>query len=233
MTQAMKKPETQTQLTLDNEDENILNAAKQETKFDRLMKFRDGRDTNKWYFIQDDVIPLGTKYLAHATAWTKVWIKFVDGKRVAHKPYRVALKELPPPREELDDCDEASWPKRDGKPNDPWVFQHLLPLENLETGEVVIFTTATVGGRIAVSELAEKYAEQKIAKRRANQHGGQPIIQLAWCEMPTKYGTKRPRPVFEIVGWDETEVSRASIPEETLTENTAADDDDMNDEIPF
>ena len=226
----MSKPatKTETQLTLGDEDENILDAAKQEARFDRLMKFREGA-----YFIQDDVIPLATEYLAHAAAWTKVWIKFIDGKRVGYKPYRVALKEQPPPREELDDLDESSWPKRDGKPNDPWVFQYLLPLENLETGEVVIFTTSTVGGRIGVSELAGAYAHQKIAKRKADQPSGQPIIRLSWKEMPTKYGTKRPRPHFEIVGWDETEASRAGIPEETLTENTSANDDDMDDEIPF
>jgi hypothetical protein len=220
MTQAMKKIETQTQLTLGDEDKNILEAAKEEAGFERLLKFRNGE-----YFIQDDVVPLGTEYLAHVKAWTKTRTKFVDGpvKIAEHKRYRVAHKERPPEREELGDLDEASWPKRDGKPNDPWVFQYLLPMENLETGEVVIFTTPSVGGQIAVRDLVKEYGKQKEAKHKTNRHGGQPIIRLAWAEMPTKHGNKVPRPLFEIVGWDETETSLA----ETISAN------DMDDEIPF
>ena len=235
MTQAMKKPETQTRLTLDDEDKNILKAAKQEAGFERLMKFLDGRANNNWYFIQDDVVPLGTKYLAYVKAWTKTWTKFVDGEFVESKRYLVALGEQPPEREELDDLDETLWPLRDGKPNDPWVFQHLLPLENLETGEVVIFITKTVGGRVGISELVDKYGKQIEAKHKLGQHGGQPIIRLAWKEMPTKHGTKVPRPLFEIIGWDEVEASHEAIHETSLTETTSVndDEDDMKDEIPF
>jgi hypothetical protein len=164
-------------------------------------------------------------------AWTKEWIKFVDGKRVAPPlRYRVARGEKPLPREELDDLDEASWPKRDVKPNDPWVFQYLLPMENLETGEIVIFVTGSVGGQRAVSDLAGAYAKQKIAKRKAGQHGGQPIIQLACAEMPTKHGNKVQRPVFEIIGWDETASGEGP---ETSLEKVASASDDMDDEIPF
>ena len=73
----------------------------------------------------------------------------------------MARGETPPLREALDDLDQASWPRgHDGKPADPWVFQYLLPLENLETGEVVIFVTQSVGGQRAVSDLAESYGKQ-------------------------------------------------------------------------
>ena len=88
-------------------------------------------------------------------------------------------------------------------------------------------------GRRAAAESAiwqSAYAKQKIAKRKANQHGGQPIIQLACAEMQTKNYGKVPRPAFEIVGWDET-ASREGP--ETSLEKVASVADDMDDEIPF
>jgi len=217
---------TETQLTLDNADANILSAAKAEAGFEKLLKFRKGE-----FSIQDDVVPVGTEFLAHAAAWTKTWIKFIDGKLVERRLYRVARGETPPLREALDDLDQASWPRgHDGKPADPWVFQYLLPLENLETGELVIFATQSVGGRRAVSDLAESYGKQALAKRKANQHSGQPIVRLGVADMPTRNFGKVLRPVFEIVGWDEM-ASREGP--ETPLEKVASASDDMDDEIPF
>jgi hypothetical protein len=229
-TQLIEK-ETQTTLTLNNttEDENILNAAKEDAGFEKILKFKKGE-----YFIGEDPVALGSEFLAHAAAWTKTWIKFVDGRVADRKLYGVARGERPAQREELDDCDDATWPKRDGKANDPWVFQHLLPLENMTTGEVVVFVTSSIGGCRAVSDLCGAYAKQKIAKRKVNMPSGQPIVQLASAEMPTKSFGKVPRPAFEIVGWDNTEKSDdVASTEATLVEITANNTDDMSDEIPF
>ena len=55
----------------------------------------------------------------------------------------------------------------DGKPKDPWCFQHLLPFEHLESGEVVIFVTPSVGGMIATEELVREYARRLKRKVRA------------------------------------------------------------------
>ena len=139
MTKAMTKPET-TQLTLDDEDENILSAAKAKAGFERLLKFRKGE-----YSIQDDVVPLGTEYLAHVAAWTKTWVKFADGKRVERRLYRVAQGEKPPPRKELDDLDEASWPLGyDGNPNDPWTLGRTF---STSSGKQRVTSIASSGAR--------------------------------------------------------------------------------------
>jgi hypothetical protein len=97
---------------------NIESAAREDANFEKILKFKKGE-----YSIQEDKVPLGTEYLAHAAAWTKCWIKFADGKVADRKVYRVALGEKPPEREDLDDLDQNEWPEGlDGKPSDPWVF---------------------------------------------------------------------------------------------------------------
>jgi hypothetical protein len=220
------------------EAENILGAAQEDAAFDKILKFRKGN-----YQIGDDPVPLGTEYLAHAAAWTKGWIKFVEGKSADRKLYRVARGERPPQREELDERDENTWPTGpDGRPSDPWVYQYLLPLENLTTGEVVVFATPSIGGRQAVSNLCKEYAKRKLKGQT-----GQPIVALAAAEMPTKNFGKVPRPAFEIVGWDDTNTDAdssvivadasvaAAIPVQPTmrAEKATAKRDDMDDEIPF
>jgi hypothetical protein len=205
--------------TRNTEIENIHDAAKEDAGFEKLLKFKKGE-----YFIGEASVPLGTEYLAHTAAWTKCWIKFVDGEVADRKVYRVALGEKPPVREDLDDRNENEWLKDDdGDPVDPWVYQYLLPLENMKTGEVVIFVTPSWGGRRAVADLCDIYA------KRAKKTGcGQPIIKLAKTDFPSKKYGKVLRPLFEVVDWDEQEAT-GSI--EVIP--PAASEDDYRDEIPF
>jgi hypothetical protein len=65
---------------------NIETAAREDAAFDKIAKFKKGL-----YSVQDQTIPLGTEFLAHAAAWTKCWIKFADGKVADRKVYRVAM----------------------------------------------------------------------------------------------------------------------------------------------
>jgi hypothetical protein len=206
---------------LANEAQNIQAEA---ANFDKILKFRKGR-----YFIGDDEVAIGTEYLAHVASWVKVWVKFQNNKLVERRMFRVALGERPPQREELDDCDPDTWKRGpDGKPADPWQLQHLLPFENLTSGEVVIFTTSSMGGRSAVSELATTYA-----RRKQKGQNGQPIVQLAAGEMKTRNFGAVARPVFEVVGWDYA--ADVAIPEMAAVKVKAAtgQHDDMDDEIPF
>jgi hypothetical protein len=177
------------------EVENILGAAQEDAGFEKLLKFKKGE-----YFIGEELVPLGTEFIAHAIGWTKCWIKFGDDGVAERKTYRVALGEQPPEREDLGDLEKNNWPKGiDGNPADPWSLQYLLPLERISDGEVVIFTTSSLGGRRAVADLCAAYAK-RITK---NASCGQPIVKLAKTEMPTKKFGRVPRPQFEIVGWDE------------------------------
>jgi hypothetical protein len=210
------------------EADNIALAVQEEANFDKLLKFRKGA-----YFIGNDTVPLGTEFLAHAVAWTKTWIKFVDGKVADRKLYRVARGEKPPDRDDLDDLDLIGKKTADNKSADPWVFQYLLPFENIETGEVLIFTTASIGGQQAVRELCDNFA-----KRIKNGQRGQPIIQLAVAEMPTKNFGMVQRPNFEIVGWDAS--GNATTPENLATAipvkhtgKPPTNDNPLDDDIPF
>src|SRR5262249_24616514 len=107
----------------------------------------------------------------------------------------------------------------DGRPKDPWSFQHLLPFENLESGDVVIFTTSSVGGRIATEELVNAYARRlKRTKSRAL-----PIVKLASKDMATKAYGNVPRPHFEVDGWEDAPGGDNNV--------TAASE--LNDQVPF
>jgi hypothetical protein len=203
------------------EVENIQTAAQADAGFEKILKFKKGE-----YFITDEPVALGTKRLAHTTAWTKCWIKFIDGEVAERKMYRVALGEKPPVREDLDERNEDEWPEGlDGAPADPWVYQYLLPLEDIETGEVVIFVTSSYGGKRAVADLCDAYAKR--AKKAPN--CGQPIIKLAKTDMPTKKFGKVPRPLFEIIGWDAEKTG--DIDSEIVPPATS--EDDFRDEVQF
>jgi hypothetical protein len=206
-------------VTAGAEAENILGAAQEDAGFEKLLKFKKGE-----YLTGDEVVSLGTKYIAHAVGWTKCWVKFVDGEVVDRKTFRVAYGERPPERDDLDDLDRDKWPEGlDGNPADPWVYQYLLPLEHLASGEIVIFVTSSAGGRRAVADLCSTYAK-RVGK---NANCGQPIIKLAKVDMPTKKFGKVPRPHFEIVGWDEPAGDVNETPPAVTSER------EFEDEIPF
>jgi hypothetical protein len=191
------------------EAKNIATAAKQDAAFDRILKFRKGS-----YVVDDKTVPLGTEYLAHATAWVKSWTKFIDGAFIERRLFRVAVGEQPPEREELDDQDQTTWKLGiDGKPADPWILQYMLPLEDLSNGDIVVFTSQSKGGHRAVSDICGAYA-----KRCKRGVFGQPIVKLGCTMMPTKKFGDVQRPLFEVVRWDDGEPPQ--------NDDSAADFDD-------
>jgi hypothetical protein len=173
-------------------------------------------------------VPLGTHYVAHANQLTYCWIKFRNNEVLDRRMGKAVEKWIPPERDELDDKDPATWEiGKDGKPKDPWCFQHLLPFEHLESGEVVIFTTTSVGGKIATEELVRDYARR--LKRKGTR--ALPIVKLASKDMPTKLYGDVPRPHFEIVGWEDTGDAPTAAVNPRGPSAPAANE--MNDEIPF
>jgi hypothetical protein len=199
--------------THEEEADNLL-AATEDCGFEKLLKFKKGK-----FYLRDDEVPLGTEFVAHPSQLTLCWIKFVDGKVVDRRHGKAAEGYVPPEREELGDMDKSKWETGlDGNPKSPWSFQHLLPLENLESGEVFIFTTGTTGGEIAVKELCRAWARRAKKGSRAN-----PIVKLATLDMPTKAYGAVPRPYFPITAWDE-------LPASDVKANAA---NELNDNIPF
>jgi hypothetical protein len=64
---------------------------------------------------------------------------------------------MPPPRVELGDLDRERW-KIYSKGRDPWQFGWQLPLTD-SLGEVFIYSTGTQGGKAALAELQDAYAD--------------------------------------------------------------------------
>jgi hypothetical protein len=206
--------------TIDNELDNLANAAMNDAGFQKMLKFKKGD-----YFCDGQEIARGTQMIAQCLAWTKKWIKFWD-RRVAEKHiYRVIKGELAPDRDQMSDLDTSLWQNGlDNKPTDPWVLQYLLPMEDPETGEIYIFVTSSTGGRIAISELVDKY----VAKRKRDPALGQPLIRLQKTMMPTGGFGNVPRPLFEIISYD----TGGTAPMREVAAETLSNAD-MDDEIPF
>ena len=149
------------------EVENILGAAQQDAGFEKLLKFKKGE-----YSIGEELVPLGTEFIAHAIGWTKCWIKFVDDEVVERKVYRVALGERPPEREDLDDLEKDHWPEGiDGKPApDPSSLQYLLPLERISDGEVGLYDIVgrrSAGGRRSCAAYARRARNARVPASRS------------------------------------------------------------------
>jgi hypothetical protein len=160
-----------------------------------LLKFKKDR-----YVISGDVeVPLGTKFLAYCADWQRGWCKFVDGELVEKRIGRVADRFHPPERDELGDLDESLWEKDDdGVPQDPWSFQHYLPLENVATGERLVFVSSSIGGGIGVQILCDKWH-----RRLYRGLIGLPTVKLAIGKFKTKKYGAVPRPEFEVVSWED------------------------------
>ena len=94
---------------------------KKEARFDRLMKFQMTGDSTSSKTTSSHSAPSIWPMRRHGR---RCGSSLSTANALDTNVYRVAHGEKPPQREELDDLDEASWPKRDGKPNDPWVFQY-------------------------------------------------------------------------------------------------------------
>lgn len=196
----------------------LENAAQEDAAFDKMLKFKKGH----WY-IGEDEVPLGTRYIAHAVGYTKCWIKFIDQKLVEKRHYRASMGQIPPERDELDDNDPTKWPIGiSGGPADPWVLQSLLPLET-DTGELVVFAASSWGGKRAIADLVKNYA----LRTKRTGVSEQPAVELGASTFPSKKFGKVDCPVLHIVGWDTNRegVRQVNAPD-TLKQ-------EMDDDLPF
>jgi hypothetical protein len=197
--------------TLADAAANILAAAVGPAPF---LKFKKGK-----YYVNETEVPLGREFLAYCQDWQYGWVKFVDAQIVDRRIGRAADRFQAPERDQLDCTDASQWPTGiDGKPADPWVFHHYLPVEDLETGERLVFVSSSAGGEIAVQTLCNRYAR--------NIHKGLPTIGLRVGSFNSKKYGATPRPDFPIVAWENDAGTVDVTPPASLKS-------DMDDEIPF
>jgi hypothetical protein len=218
----MENSTNRTITTFNAEVENVEEAARENASFEAALVFKKGE-----YFVDEQEVPVGSEFLAHPEAWVKVWRKYDGEKTVQRHVYNMAKGEKPPKREALDSWESKDdWPTDDnGEPFDPWALLYLIPFENAETSDYVVFSTRSYGGQRAVSDLAVAWARR--CRRVAN--CGLPKIKLA---VTTFYSKKAKgdvkRPLFTIVGWEDRD-----LPVSAGTEVPPPTDNKMNDAIPF
>ena len=98
------------------------------------------------------------------------------------------------------DLDKSKWPvDRNGEPSDVWCDSRNLYLCDPRTAEEYTFTTSSVVGRLAVSDLKRQIGTVRTAHPRAV-----PVVRLGVERMKTKYGSAA-KPKFEVVDWRGTE----------------------------
>jgi hypothetical protein len=151
-----------------------------------FVKFLDGEWTIGGMPLEDPYQPIALAVAHTLTRWRDQSV--ID--EIADKP----LPDL--------DALNAAIPKgeweldMDGKPRPPWSSTLKIFFFDTATGERAIYATATIGGNIAVSEIADKVRMM----RRLRGSSVYPVVKLKSKPMKTKF-RQRPRPFFEVQRW--------------------------------
>jgi hypothetical protein len=171
----------------------------------------------------DEEVPVGTELICVYDQTQAGWIKF-NGKGNPPDRQMGAIFDgfVPPTREELGNTDESLW-ERDlsGRPADPWQHQMLLPLQDVETGELLIFATGSITGRRAVDNLLRHCERMRV---RDPDH--YPVIKLqtsGFQHRDERVGFVR-TPAFPVVG---------KTPKSGAAKIDTSASADLNDAIPW
>jgi len=202
-----------------------------------LLRARVGQNVTRlayvkgvWQLGKDKIEVGGSRYGARVD-WmfcghVKWWNKQLCDCRVGF----VADGYVPLPRTELGDLDEGLWQVgNSGK--DPWELNWSLPLYNPVSGEEVVYSTNTYGGRDALSALLTAYCDRVDAKPDDNTTI--PIVELDTDKYrhPTRGDVHVP--LFNIVGWAVPPVKpRPPLPKAEPPKAIAAPSD-AGSELPF
>jgi hypothetical protein len=185
---------------------NLMEVA-QETPDDlgKLLKFKKGK-----FYSGEHEIAAGREMIAHVTQIARGWVKFVDKKPTERLIGKVADGFKVPDRNALDDKHLIDTQQ------DPWSRQAYLPVEDCETGEILIFVASSFGAHKAVNRLCGIQAH--------NMHRGSPIIRLGVTGYTHKDYGWVDTPEFSVVGWTHAD---APPPPKVPLEK------ELDDEIPF
>jgi hypothetical protein len=169
----------------------------------------------------------GDKELAEGTQLAVIWDQSRAGfQRIARgeRPeFRVDLifGGKPPERHELPDNDPAQWPISDltGEREDPWKEVQMVPLQSIDDGQVYVFSTMSVTGLRAVSNLLTQSA--RMAAKDGDYY---PVIKLRCGGYEHKRFGWVKVPGFERTG---------RAPKSDITAAVTSIAGDMDDAIPF
>lgn len=177
------------------------------------------------------------RFVCNPTLLVDRWAKWVGGKLVDERVYRIADGEIgPADREEFGlDLDKRQWPRDSrGEQRDPWSRTVYLPLKTADGTDLCFQAT----GKSAIAEIFEFCFQYSSADR----HGKVPEVDIDSRSWDGDYGTIFV-PVFRLVGWELWNGQPTPGPKLMLVpiEAPAAPKpkalpsrrDDMDDEIPF
>jgi hypothetical protein len=187
---------------------------------------------------RQEMIPLGTKFVAGMDLQLVGWVRWDGGKPAEHQMVRVIDGRSPPRRSELGDHDPSKWEADfNGKQRDPWSLTHYLPLID-ETGEVFTFSTTSRGGTGALADLARYYGSN------LNTHPNDfPVIELqvgTYQHQNAQFGRIK-FPTFKRCGWESKITFFKAVgagdpvvePEHLDSSDVRVPSDDSSDEIAF
>jgi hypothetical protein len=187
-----------------------------------FFKF-DGKE-GKFVRSQDDTeIPEGSEYVVIYDQIQAGWVKFAGkGAAPVRKQGAIFNGFVPPDREPLGDNDKSQWEiGLNGKPQDPWQFQILLPLLSTAEDELFVFQTNSITGRRACDAII-----RMCARMYSKEPDFYPVVKLRI----SGFEHKDPR-----VGWIKTpafdRVGKAPKANATLADTSR--ENDLDDALPF
>ena len=210
-----------------------------EASFGALMFFRQG----KWY-VGETEVQLGTKLLVHMPEAQRGWVRFENGK-LAESRLTYCRDCIPDSeRDALGYTDPDEWETDDdNRPIDPWNARRYLPMENLETGEIVTWAFWSDGGIKAYEKLSRLYAPvfktgklpivalQTDSYYNKKHHRDTPIPVLRWVKW---HDPNEPQGTMEIIPPDDKpQAATKTYPPDRITTGGPKRNADMDDDIPF
>jgi hypothetical protein len=159
-----------------------------------LLKFQKG----VWTRGQNDtVVKAGTTFTVDMNEILVGWQRWRDRKVTAANLGSIASGFRPPQRHTLGDEDKAQWETdNNGKPQDPWQLTTVVYMQD-DDGDDVTFSTASYGGRNAVTDLCKQYATEM-----GSHVGDNPIVEIGADSYKHKeYGLTHV-PTLKIIGWE-------------------------------
>jgi hypothetical protein len=195
-----------------------------------LLKFKKGQ----WYRGEGSKpVENGTRVICNMAAFWTGWIRWFNMKPVEHRGG--CLVDFPQhlTRDDLGHNDKSVWetdPK--GNPKDPWSPTDMLVMRELDSGDLVTYSTSSDGGRDALGKLCRAF------DRNYRKHVGEfPVVELgAESYEHHQHGTTW-KPTLKIVGWakwgDNENGVGGGADGPTQDDPRTLVAQDLDDEIPF
>jgi hypothetical protein len=162
------------------------------------------------------------------------WCKWENKRPIDYHIGLVRDRFKPPKRSELGDDDSKQWERRD---SDPWQFTFFLPLADPETTELYVFSTTSAGGKDALADLSELYAD---GRERQENAGKAPRVALQATHYVHPEFGRVEKPCLTIVDWVDPPAIKPVRPPASLSQTIGALQlehkprrGELDDDIPF